>query len=241
MARDHFIKLTFGNKIEEFIDCDGSGSPPVAEATNQTDSPKASVVHAARMVLPNMISGSDIFESPRYINIPSVIEPVNETDERNILEHLIEDLNILFHCDLAPMCNVAHDNVPIEDDPGIVLAGKRFVLCGASHMSRLANVFEDYGALVVDLSVPGWRASATNVEEMAGQLSSVLSKDFSGETLWCISCLTTVSTWPALMDSVLSRARDVITSITWQADWSSPIVRSSGSSSLRACHYYVLG
>jgi hypothetical protein len=182
MAREHFIKLTFGNKIEEYIVCDGTGSPSAPEATSQTDSPKASVVHAARMVLPNMTSGSDIFESPRYINIPSVIEPVNETDERNILEHLIENLNSLFNCDLAPMCNVARDNVPIEDDPGIVLAGKRFVLCGASHMSRLANVFEDYGALLVDLSVPGWRASATNVEEMAGQLSSVLSEEFSGET-----------------------------------------------------------
>jgi hypothetical protein len=49
-------------------------------------------------------------------------------------------------------------------------------------MSRLVNVFEDYGALVVDLSVPGWCASATNVEEMASQLSSVLSEDFSWET-----------------------------------------------------------
>jgi hypothetical protein len=49
-------------------------------------------------------------------------------------------------------------------------------------MTRLACAFEDLGATVIDLSVPGWRATADAVEEMRGQLSTVLEENFNGET-----------------------------------------------------------
>jgi hypothetical protein len=63
------------------------------------------------------------------------------------------------------------------------LAKKRFILIGASHMTRLACAFEDLGATVIDLSIPGWRGTASAVEEIRSNLSAVLSEDFEGETL----------------------------------------------------------
>jgi hypothetical protein len=64
-----------------------------------------------------------------------------------------------------------------------VMSNKRFILIGASHMTRLACVFEDLGATVIDLSIPGWRCSTTNVEEVKNTLSAVLSEDYEGETV----------------------------------------------------------
>jgi hypothetical protein len=49
-------------------------------------------------------------------------------------------------------------------------------------MTRLACAFEDQGATVIDLSVPGWRITSSAVEEMSSNLSSVLAEEYSGET-----------------------------------------------------------
>jgi hypothetical protein len=62
------------------------------------------------------------------------------------------------------------------------LAGKRFVIVGASHGMRIASALEEMGASIVDISVPGWRVSADSVEALKAELSSVLSEDFNGET-----------------------------------------------------------
>jgi hypothetical protein len=41
---------------------------------------------------------------------------------------------------------------------------------------------EDAGALVVDISVPGWRISAEAVEAMIGELNAILDEEYTGET-----------------------------------------------------------
>jgi hypothetical protein len=56
-------------------------------------------------------------------------------------------------------------------------------MVGASHTARLANVFEDMGAIVVDLSIPGWRISSEAVSSMLLSLSSALAEEFEGETV----------------------------------------------------------
>jgi hypothetical protein len=45
------------------------------------------------------------------------------------------------------------DSSQDEEDP---LCGKRVIMIGASHGVRIANILEDMGATVVDLSIPGW-------------------------------------------------------------------------------------
>jgi hypothetical protein len=62
------------------------------------------------------------------------------------------------------------------------LCGKRIVMIGASHTARLANVMEDMGAVVVDLSIPGWRITGDSVSSQVQQLTSVLAEEYEGET-----------------------------------------------------------
>jgi hypothetical protein len=42
---------------------------------------------------------------------------------------------------------------------------------------------EDIGAIVIDLSCPGWRITPENVSSMSHQLSTVLAEKYDGETL----------------------------------------------------------
>jgi hypothetical protein len=85
--------------------------------------------------------------------------------------------------DLALELSTSRDNACTGDDSSdAALAGKRFIVVGASHGMRLASALEDMGACIVDISVPGWRISADAVESMKAELASVLQEEFSGET-----------------------------------------------------------
>jgi hypothetical protein len=122
-----------------------------------------------------------IYESPGYVDIPNAIDAVSEVDERNIIDQLVQELNMGFMTELAE-CTVDRDvdSGQDEEDP---LCGKRLIMIGASHGVRIANILEDMGAIVVDLSIPGWRISSENVASQVQQLSSVLAENFDGETL----------------------------------------------------------
>jgi hypothetical protein len=115
--------------------------------------------------------------------VPLKIDPVSSSDERNIIEQLINELNSKYNTNLAGMCNVDRElDEILESSTEDALCNKRFILVGASHMTRLACAFEDLGATVIDLSIPGWRISTNAVEEMSSNLSAVLAEDYSGET-----------------------------------------------------------
>jgi hypothetical protein len=84
--------------------------------------------------------------------------------------------------DLALEVNTSCDCDVHEQGTGSALAGKRFVIIGASHATRLASAMEDAGALVGDISVPGWRISAKAVEAMIGVPNAILDKEYTGDT-----------------------------------------------------------
>jgi hypothetical protein len=68
------------------------------------------------------------------------IEPVPPSDEQCIIEQLVGELNQKFNTNLAAMCVV--DRECEEQDEGgteDALSDKRFILIGASHMTRLAT------------------------------------------------------------------------------------------------------
>jgi hypothetical protein len=115
--------------------------------------------------------------------VPSTIEPVSEVDEKNIFEIMAQSLNANFMTDLALELSTTRFNGGTDDMcTDSALAGKRFVIVGASHGMRLASALEDMGASIVDISVPGWRVSADGVEALKTELSTILSEEFSGET-----------------------------------------------------------
>jgi hypothetical protein len=135
-------------------------------------------------MLPSLKSPEKIIcESPWYNDVPEKVDPVSETDERNIFEQFVQELNSLYMTDLA--LEVSADREYVEDgtDQQDILHGKRIVVIGASHGTRIALALEDLGAVVVDLSCPGWRVTASSVATMCQLLSSVLTEDFDGETL----------------------------------------------------------
>jgi hypothetical protein len=123
------------------------------------------------------------FESIGYNDVPKKLEPISEADEKNIIEMLAQELNSTFMTDLALEVSTVRDSgsgdaFGTED----ALGGKRFIIVGASHASRLACALEDMGATVIDLSVPGWRAENDTVSQMMAELGAVLDEEYSGET-----------------------------------------------------------
>jgi hypothetical protein len=124
------------------------------------------------------------FESPAYTNVPYELAPLSETDEQNLVEMLAEVLNTSFMMDLAvDNCTSRENSVLDEETIDSSLLGKRFVLVGTSHATRLDCVMEDMDAVVIDLSVPGWRPTADNVAIAIHELNAVLIEDFRGETI----------------------------------------------------------
>jgi hypothetical protein len=79
-------------------------------------------------------------------------------------------------------CTVDRDVDNCQDEEEDPLLGKRIIMLGASHAVRMANILEDMGAIVVDLSIPGWKITSDNVSSQVEQLTSVLAESFDGET-----------------------------------------------------------
>jgi hypothetical protein len=79
------------------------------------------------------------------------LDPVSAHDEQNIIEQLISELNSKFNMNLVALCAVDREVEDSEEWGGTddALAKKRFILIGASHMTRLACAFEDLGATVM--------------------------------------------------------------------------------------------
>jgi hypothetical protein len=100
------------------------------------------------------------------------------------MEQFVQELNQHFMTELAAKVCVDRE-AEAEEEAGEqnVLHGKRVVVVGASHGARIAMAMEDIGAIVIDLSCPGWRITPENVNSMSQQLATVLAEKFDGETL----------------------------------------------------------
>jgi hypothetical protein len=186
-TRRHGIKLTYGHPLEVLSAGGGSGLPFAPEPGHGSDLLVASEMFPTRLLLPTLNNAYDkaLFESPWYQSVPIRLDSISAHDEQNIIEQRISELNGKFNTNLAALCTVDREVEDSEEWGGTddALAKKRFILIGASHMTRLACAFEDLGATVIDLSIPGWRGTASAVEEIRGNLSAVLSEEFEGETL----------------------------------------------------------
>jgi hypothetical protein len=96
----------------------------------------------------------------------------------------VEDTDCTYETTSYFYLSVSKDIDQVNDmENAEALYGKRVVMVGASHTARLANVFEDMGAIVVDLSIPGWRIGTEAVSGMLLSLSSALAEEFDGETV----------------------------------------------------------
>jgi hypothetical protein len=89
--------------------------------------------------------------------------------------YLIGELNEKFSTELASP--VLQGDLDMPFDYVEACAGKRFIVIGASHASRLANALEDLELCVVDLSLPGWKLNSDSASNTAGQLEEILAED----------------------------------------------------------------
>jgi hypothetical protein len=183
-VRKHCINLTFGASIMQLSAGTACGSPTAPQSGQAVGSPTAPTMHPMRLMLPSFErpGARNCFESPGYRALPVQLEAISVTDEKNIFEMLTQVLNSEFMTELALEINTSRDNDVQEHGTGSALSGKRFVIIGASHATRLASAMEDAGALVVDIFVPGWRISAEAVEAMIGELSAILDEEYTGDT-----------------------------------------------------------
>jgi hypothetical protein len=183
-VRHHVIKLSLGMQINQFSAGGCDGLPGATSDGQSVGSPGAPTFYPMRMMLPSLQKYSEkiCFESPVYVSVPQCTEPINDTDEGLIFELLAEVLNESFMTELAKEFNTDRERGADEAGTDSALDGKRFILIGASHASRLANALEELGATILDISVPGWKITESSVEDMKGELSSVLGEEFSGET-----------------------------------------------------------
>jgi hypothetical protein len=142
-------------------------------------------MYPVRLALPSHtnIGKKCIYVGPAYEGIPYPIAPVSLADEQCIIEGFVEEINKLFMTELATELRHVRVIEASEDDFETGMRGKRFILVGSSHLARLAFALEDQEGTVVDLSVPGWRATADSMEAMLHQLKSVLHEDYGGETV----------------------------------------------------------
>jgi hypothetical protein len=196
-------------------------------------------MYPTRMSLPifGKVVSKTTFESPTYFNVPQCIEPVPVTDEKNIMEIFIQELNTNFMTELAMECLIDREGGEHEQEQcdTRALKGKRFVLVGASHASRLACAMEDMNVNVVDLSSPGWRVSPAAVNTQCEQLARVLKEKFDGETIIIYQLFD--NRWPVTQMACVQFPREVATTATMsQVDWLLLGGMSSESSSRWHCH-----
>jgi hypothetical protein len=142
-------------------------------------------MYPVRMMLPvlNKYGSKACFESPGYSDLPRRLDPLSVVDEKNIFEMMAEQLNDVFMTNLAVEIDVSRDSAEADNALETALAGKRIVVVGASHGTRIASALEELGIEIIDISVPGWKVTSEAVEAMLSELSSVLSENYSGDTI----------------------------------------------------------
>jgi hypothetical protein len=128
-------------------------------------------------LLPADLDGKEknqTFKSSEQL-LPNVILPVPHDVQTEIITTLIGELNEKFSTELASP--VSQEDLDMPFDYVEACAGKRFIIIGASHASRLANALEDLELCVVDLSSPGWKLNSDSASNTAGQLEEILAED----------------------------------------------------------------
>jgi hypothetical protein len=96
-----------------------------------------------------------------------------------LLCELINELNNKFLTNLGELvCDMPYPSGIQKSKSAL-----RYIVVGASHAGRLADCLEEDGCCVVDLSVPGWTITDSNVEKTTAELAAVLAEEHSGQTV----------------------------------------------------------
>jgi hypothetical protein len=158
-----------------------SGSPVAPNSyTTQNSTGSHYVPVPSRLELPADLDGksSSIFHADPG-RIRSVVKPINEHIETELLNELVNELNSKFLTNIGELACDLNDTVEIQRNKSAL----RYIIIGASHAGRIADCLEENGCCIVDLSIPGWTITEGNVEKMTAELAAVLAEEHEGDTV----------------------------------------------------------
>jgi hypothetical protein len=182
-----FVEHTLGDISSTCSSADsGTGSHDASVPVHRENAglTASSALEPLNIVLPVSQSRhkTKIFRSPGYSTMPIQIMPASCELEKKCIDALVADLNNVFKTDIGREYSSSRAASCFTDSDLDECKQPRFIICGASHGSRLANALDDADAKVADLSVPGWRPTESNVERMTEQLLEELEEPWEGTT-----------------------------------------------------------
>jgi hypothetical protein len=111
------------------------------------------------------------------IDISQQIEKFSLATCNNIINTLISELNANFMTELGSATVAEHFAATVDTELDDPFSNTKFIFVGGSHAGRLAGAADNAGINAVNLSQPGLRVTAENIENLAILLSEEIEKD----------------------------------------------------------------
>ena len=128
-----------------------------------------------RMLLPVSLSSYEkrIWASGEWQGIPNGTLPLDENNEKGIIESLIAELNKCFAVNLN--ASPSHVRAPSVLHAHSPTAAQHFTIVGASLASALATSLEKHGAATTLIKLPSWRPNPGVIAKAAADLEAALT------------------------------------------------------------------
>jgi hypothetical protein len=109
---------------------------------------------------------------------PTIIFGFDRKTVHELLLSLTTSLRRGFSIHINPEAILARE--PMQNCEGAKESGQAsftIILAGASNLGRLKPIFEANGATVIDLTKPGWMATAPNIESLKNELNAFIDTE----------------------------------------------------------------
>ncbi len=154
-----------------------SASEPSASEHGTPDNSRAPERFLLKM--PQNLHSYDklIYLSEGFGDQVSLCQPIDEGQEHELLSSMIDELNMKCGLELSHEFSLYRPSITSEPDRDDVTEGQleRVVMVGGSHSSRLIDEIDETCLEVMDITVPGWRVTESNVDEKAKELAEIVS------------------------------------------------------------------
>jgi hypothetical protein len=128
--------------------------------------------HSAQATLLAQLSPSSTFITTGFDNLKTAVEPINEDEEKNLLNLLIEELNNLYPVSLCMdiVCDRFMEEDVFDDS---AMDRTDLVLIGGSHLGNVAKNINPEHWKIVDLTRPGFPINGRTVPDMVERVSEL--------------------------------------------------------------------
>ena len=137
---------------------------------------KGATLYPSRISLPKRIDqpGTKTFNSEGNYRVPLTVRAIDQSREAELTAMIANELNTGFGLELL-LDTIQNRDPPIEKEK-VNFTDTKYLICGASHASRLADAFVATGKKVINLTKKGWRANKESCAEMALDIRQALGE-----------------------------------------------------------------